>query len=94
MPLEQTIIKTSITSISSLANPKEVYKELEKAYKLFNSLDLDKVKYVNSDDEEEFKQLNNGVREMLIHLKNTIGNLINLSIDYINEVKGNNDENK
>lgn len=87
-------LKSSITSISSLANPKEVYKELEKAYKLFNSLDLDKVKYVNSNDEEEFKQLNNGVREMLIHLKNTIGNLINLSIDYINEVKGNNDENK
>jgi len=86
--------KTSITPISSLANPKEVYKELEKAYKLLNSLDIDKVKYVNSDDEEEYKQLNNGVREMLIHLKNTIGNLINLSIDYINEVKGNNDENK
>lgn len=80
--------KDSISKLSVLANPKDVYKELTKLYSLFKSIQLDKVKYANNDNEsKEYKVLNEGVEEMLIHLKNTLGVMINLSIDYLNEIE-------
>lgn len=80
--------KDSINKLSVLANPKDVYKELTKLYSLFNNIHLDKVKYVNNDNEsDEYEALNNGVKDMLIYLKNTLGVIINLSIDYLNEIE-------
>lgn len=80
--------KDSINKLSVLANPKDVYKELTKLYSLFNNIHLDKVKYVNNDNEsDEYEALNNGVKDMLIYLKNTLGVMINLSIDYLNEIE-------
>lgn len=84
----QLYYKDSINKLSVLASPKDVYKELTKLYSLFKSIQLDKVKYVNNSNEsKEYKVLNEGVEEMLIHLKNTLGVIINLSIDYLNEIE-------